>query len=143
MAKVCKTCWTEKPLTEYHRQPNSPDGLRYSCKKCVSARERERYKDPRYKRKQRRASTKWKYGITWDKVEAMFAEQGGGCAICSRVLSLEVNSEDRMRAIRVDHCHTSGQVRGLLCDWCNTGIARFDDNPGTLRAAAKYLEKIP
>lgn len=40
----------------------------------------------------------------------------------------------------VDHCHTSGAVRGILCQNCNQGLGRFKDSPTALRAAAAYLE---
>lgn len=42
-AKVCKKCKQLKPLSEYHPQPNAPDGLRYSCKICYAATTRAHY----------------------------------------------------------------------------------------------------
>jgi hypothetical protein len=41
----------------------------------------------------------------------------------------------------VDHCHRTHRIRGLLCSRCNTGIGKFNDDPGLLMRAAKYLSK--
>ncbi|AMW36098.1 endonuclease VII [Xanthomonas phage XAJ24] len=141
MAKVCNKCSKELPLSQFHKQTNSPDGLRYSCKSCTSRRMSKKYDTPEEKESQRRASVKWKYGITWEQVEGLHSAQGCACAICSRPISLSVQTKDKMhQSIRIDHCHGSGKVRGLLCDWCNVGLGRFSDSPETLRRAAAYLE---
>jgi hypothetical protein len=42
--------------------------------------------------------------------------------------------------LAVDHCHTTGKVRGLLCSTCNTALGSFQDNPAYLKAAIHYLE---
>jgi hypothetical protein len=64
----------------------------------------------------------------------MFATQGGVCAICS------APDESLKKRLCVDHCHTTGAVRGLLCDNCNTALGKFRDNADTLRRAITYLE---
>ena len=60
----------------------------------------------------------------------MLIEQEKRCVICKRNVIL-----------RVDHCHTTGKVRGLLCHNCNTGLGQFKDNIDNLKMAIKYLEK--
>lgn len=75
------------------------------------------------------------YGITLDDYEDMLAGQGGGCAICKAV---ESGGKGRFH---VDHCHEGGQIRGLLCTRCNTGLGQFLDDPDRLRAAIAYLER--
>ena len=81
------------------------------------------------------------YGITEAQYDTMLAEQGGTCAICKRpeVSKWRRKGEPEERRMAIDHDHTTRQVRGLLCNRCNMGIARFDDDPERLRTAADYL----
>jgi hypothetical protein len=66
--------------------------------------------------------------------KAIFAAQNGACAICQ-------GRPKAGRSLDIDHCHTSGKVRGLLCGKCNKAIGGFADNPELLRTAADYLER--
>jgi hypothetical protein len=82
----------------------------------------------------RRSTLRRRYGITEDQFFAMLADQDGRCLIC------EVEfTEEQVPA--VDHCHDTGQVRGLLCRKCNTGIAMFDEDSRTAERAAAYLRE--
>jgi len=82
-----------------------------------------------------RIKLKHKYGITPDEVRAMLEKQNHVCAICGTT-----NFNNRGRCLEVDHCHTTGRVRGMLCSGCNAAIGLMKDNPISLRAAAMYLE---
>lgn len=73
------------------------------------------------------------YGLSLDDVERMRA---GGCAICGAT-----GSVGRHGQLHVDHCHTTGRVRGILCHSCNLGIGNFKDDPDLLRKAIAYLER--
>lgn len=57
------------------------------------------------------------------------------CEICG------VSEEDYGRRLSLDHCHSSGKVRGLLCQPCNLGLGSFRDKPEVLLAAAAYLSR--
>jgi ribosomal protein S27AE len=70
------------------------------------------------------------YGMSVDEVEAMAQAQQGKCAICNR-----------NRKLGVDHNHTTGLVRQLLCDKCNRGIGFLEENITILNNAIEYLEK--
>lgn len=74
-----------------------------------------------------------KYGITFEEYRRMELVQGGLCAICRK-------PENPGRSLAVDHNHTTGQVRALLCGNCNRGIGMLQDSADLLRAAAEYLE---
>lgn len=80
-----------------------------------------------------------RYGISVEEYDRMKADQGNACAICTRSFN-DANIQGSHEAnCVVDHCHTTGKVRGLLCPSCNLGVGKFNDCPDTLRAAAKYL----
>ena len=74
-----------------------------------------------------------KYGITLSDVSAMLEGQNNSCKICSVQFS-------ESKKHKIDHCHKTGVVRGLLCCSCNTALGKFKDSPDTLRKAAAYVE---
>jgi hypothetical protein len=78
-----------------------------------------------------------KYGISAAEYDRLFAEQGGGCAICGKPPEQQ---ERYRRYLHVDHCHETGRVRGLLCDQHNLMLGRWLHDPALLRRAADYLE---
>jgi len=75
------------------------------------------------------------YNITLEDYKIMFSNQNGCCAICN------TKQSDLLKTLAVDHCHTTGQVRGLLCDKCNRGLGFFNDNTEILKVAINYLAK--
>jgi hypothetical protein len=99
---------------------------RRAAKRATHARWRAK---PENKRKLKNAELKREYGITIETFEAMVEWQGAVCVICGSDKNLNV-----------DHNHTTGRVRAILCSNCNLGIGNFQDNPVFLRAAAIYLE---
>lgn len=79
---------------------------------------------------------RYNYGISRREYEAMLRAQGGGCAICGAEPTLEKGGR-----LYVDHCHTTGAIRGLLCQPCNQGLGQFRDTPALLEAAIAYLQR--
>jgi hypothetical protein len=73
----------------------------------------------------------WKYNLTPEAYEAMLAAQSGRCAIC----------RETMIPPCVDHNHTTGAIRELLCHRCNRVGGTVSDDPVLLRLAADYLER--
>lgn len=73
------------------------------------------------------------YGITIEQYEILLKNQNGGCAICFSPTG------SNGKRLSVDHNHETGEVRGLLCDDCNTGLGKFKDNPNLLAIAINYL----
>lgn len=82
---------------------------------------------PERQKRNRTSNLKYKYGLTHDQHAEMLEAQGGTCAVCPAPAS------------HVDHCHTTGKVRGLLCRACNVTLGNMQDDPERLRRAAEYL----
>lgn len=76
------------------------------------------------------------YGLTVREFTNLLAQQNGRCGICG------TTDWGRKRPF-VDHDHTTGRLRGLLCCRCNFGVGSFKDNPDILRAAIQYLGEPP
>jgi hypothetical protein len=76
-----------------------------------------------------------KYGITMEQYEQFVAEHDNRCAICG---SRQSRGHERLC---VDHCHDTGEIRGLLCHRCNTAIGLFLSDHSLLEAAAFYLDR--
>ena len=146
----CVECRRTLPPDGFHRDRSSPTGRNRRCRDCRNARNREHVaRDPA-----RRAETirRWReanpeqhaaavrahkmrrYGIDLATYEALFAEQGGVCALCRR-------PERTGWDLAVDHHHATGRVRGLLCRRCNAGIGLLREDPLVLRRAVDYLSR--
>lgn len=121
---TCKQCGSDLPKTRQGRRAYCSD----PCKEAWN------YWDRRAKHRER-----WlkKYDMTVAEYDAMLAAQGGGCAICG---STDPKGRAGSRYFHVDHCHSTGQVRGLLCAPCNLGLGAFRDQPDLLISAIDYLK---
>ncbi len=97
------------------------------------ARERSRAWRAANPEKARENQLRHKYKISRAQWDAIATAQGGLCGICGKPLGAKVHT---------DHCHTSGQVRGLLCIRCNTMLGHIE-RPGLLTAAQAYLAAPP
>jgi cytochrome c peroxidase len=73
------------------------------------------------------------YGLSQDQFDGMLAAQNSACAIC------HTTEPKGQGAFHVDHCHSSGVVRGLLCHSCNVGLGHFRDDTALLMRATEYL----
>lgn len=89
------------------------------------------------------AQYKWKerYGITPAQYMEMLHIQNNRCAICGNEETARHNRSKEVQKLAVDHCHITGKVRGLLCQDCNRGIGKFQEDPVRLQNAITYLLK--
>lgn len=131
--KQCPRCGIVKPRESFHADRWTRDGLQGACIECKNAMRKPVPSDV-----QRARNLRTFYGITVEDFDRMLEEQGGVCAICRQ----EETAADRRTGIKrlsVDHCHETGEVRGLLCRACNNGIGQLRHDVRLLQAAIGYL----
>lgn len=135
--KACKHCGLEKSLHDFHRQTACKDGHRHICKLCANAVCRKYYANNTEKAKTatKRCRMMTMYGMSLSDYERLLQAQGMSCAIC------RTKSPGGLGRFHVDHCHSTGRIRGLLCHSCNTGLGLFKDSDVNLRRAIEYLRQ--
>lgn len=126
LIRECSACNRDLPIGRFRRGDTV-------CRDCRAAIERRRRNTPAARRAARDARYRRRYGITLADYERMARAQRWRCAICGQLPA-------RGSRLVPDHDHDTGQVRGLLCSQCNSGIGLLGDSPARLRAAAEYLE---
>ena len=78
------------------------------------------------------------YGMTLEHFNELFEAQNGLCAVCRQP---ETGIRRGVRkSLDVDHNHTTGQIRGLLCSKCNAALGLLMEDPLRIRALLSYLE---
>lgn len=102
------------------------------CKPCAHANSKAWHKANYSPEHIRDKKLRKLYGITLEDQERMRREQGHKCAICLKSID---------KKFAVDHCHTTGKVRAILCPTCNFGIGYLYDNPETMESAAAYIRQ--
>lgn len=75
---------------------------------------------------------KHKFGITTEDYQAMLVTQDGVCKTC-------LQPDPTGRLLAVDHCHSTGKIRGLLCHNCNVSLGKINDSIPTLLRMLDYL----
>lgn len=152
--KPCSKCKQIKTASEFHKNAQSVSGLTSACKQCEALRSRAYKNTPagresnrrrtkrwaeRHPDRARNALLKWNYGITIEEYARLEESQGGVCAICK-------NPERHVRngkpvKLAVDHNHTTGAVRGLLCVLCNTLLGKIEADTDRFMQLLDYMNR--
>lgn len=131
--KTCTKCGEVKPKTEFNKDSHTLDSLRRYCRECQKIANKERRnKNPNEWKEYHYKSS---YNISLDQYNEMFNLQQGCCDICG------THQSKLKRNLAVDHCHSTGKVRKLLCSNCNSGIGKLQENIEILKKAISYLEE--
>lgn len=86
------------------------------------------------KDKARAYNLKRLYGITEEQYDELLERQTGKCPVCLK------DADEFDTRLAVDHDHTTGEIRGLLCRYCNHRVVGRHRDPSLLRRVADYLE---
>jgi hypothetical protein len=132
--RECRSCAALLPVSNFGVYAACGRARRRrTCNACRRAAEARRYAGQPGTRERMQAAAKKsrlrsQYGLSVEELDGMIAAQGGLCAIC-----------EQAKPLCVDHDHSTGVVRGLLCKTCNFGLGYFHDNEQKLSAARHYL----
>ena len=131
--KKCTTCKIIKSDIHFHIDSTRSDKLSNKCKICRSKYQRNYYLNHLDKIKNR--DLKKNYGISIEERNQKQINQDNKCLICHKDFLL-LNKKD----IHVDHDHSTGKIRGILCKKCNSMIGLANDNILILSNAINYLK---
>ncbi len=84
---------------------------------------------------------KKEFGISLEEYLSLSNEQHGVCGICFKPETTIHNKTKKAQNLSVDHDHSTGKVRGLLCSKCNTALGLLDEDPTRVISLLKYIEK--
>lgn len=124
---------TKEQRREYNRRYRAKQREQLQAKQAKRDRYDYRTLDER-RADSRRFNLQHLYGIDPERIAVALAVQNGQCAICERYFNATLPHH-------VDHDHSTGEFRALLCPGCNKGLGQFDESPERLQKAAKFLEK--
>lgn len=142
-AKLCVSCFDANKKAWHsrnkaaqnakrkHRRREHPERYNTSNEKQRVANGKKYRENIDVRNKHRDRNRLRRTGCTPEKFAELMEAQQGRCAICSSV----------MKKPCVDHCHSTGKIRELLCAKCNSGIGQLQDSLDLVRSAASYLEK--
>ena len=157
MLLTCTKCKEVKESLLFHRYDKKKNGFTSQCKQCRNETrknsywkdsERAKEKTRNYRKNlretdphklflsNRKTNLKQTYGISLEEYDKMLQEQSSKCDVCGKE-----HEEVPKKRLGVDHCHTTGKVRGLLCANCNTALGLLKENVQNIDKLKDYIIK--
>ena len=133
--KSCTRCCEVKELTLFPLNKEMKDGRLNHCRKCANLATAVSRNKPKNKKKFLNYNYLRRYGITVEAYDEMRVAQNHRCYICNK------HETENGKALAVDHNHTTGEVRKLLCSPCNTALGLFTDSADVVEKALLYLKE--
>jgi hypothetical protein len=120
MSKICSKCELPKDLEAFYKRSSSPDGKANQCKVC----------DNKIRQNSRMLK---EYKLSETDYEVLKKVQNNSCAICG------THQKHLLTKLAVDHNHSTGTYRGLLCGACNRALGLLKDDISMLEKSIMYL----
>ena len=133
--KTCKKCKKIKELTSFYKRSDVKRvSFRSNCIECCNIKSREWYKKQTITNR-RDKSLNYLYSSAIEEFNSLLSSQNNKCAICNK---------DITNVAKVDHCHETNKIRGLLCNRCNIGLGYYEilKKEDLLEKMLIYLEKV-
>lgn len=134
-----KFYFTGKPCK--HGHVSKRYSIDSTCVDCSEIRGKSNNRKMYDKKHYAKNSSSWRdkqlmrtYNISLDQYNRMLAEQNNKCVICNTMY------DQSGKSMAVDHCHTTGAIRGLLCKNCNTALGSVKDDINILQNMITYLQ---
>ncbi len=117
--KQCRKCKEEKPLNCFMPSRRTVEGLYSYCRECTSG-----------------FWLKNTYGIDASDKRLLISKQRETCANTGCDTRVDIKSS-------LDHNHTTGKVRGVLCNPCNVSLGQLGECPARIAGLLTYLSGHP
>ena len=134
--KFCAKCKEIKSYDEFSVSAKNRCGRQSYCKSCRNAHQRATHDPVRA----RGYNLRRNHQLTHEQYEAMAQSQNRACAICGTHESAMLPHKGQPGYLHIDHNHTTGVVRGLLCNACNTALGYVREDPIIVHALLAYLQ---
>ena len=150
---ICRECKNNKAFNRYHTASNSnPYEHSKKPKKCNRCHQVKTEADFYYRKEMKALRPQCKackslevackkYKLKLDDIEHLYKASNYSCGICKVHVDDYNNKAQKYRALVIDHEHSTGKIRGILCHECNTAIGLFKDNIKKLEKAINYLRE--
>jgi peptide methionine sulfoxide reductase MsrB len=138
--KRCGKCGDTKPITDFSLNKGKGDGHHYWCKLCANEYNRMRNQRVYTEAFIRAKNLKQLYGMSSEDYQLIFLAQNGVCAACGQPETAIDHRTKQVKNLQIDHCHTTGRVRALLCKECNNALGLLHDDKERIRLLLRYVE---
>lgn len=131
----CSKCKKDLPKSHFNKWNKVSRGYQYYCKEC-NRKGRAKYycseTNSRYKKRH-------KYNLSEEDLDVL--ESVSNCDICGNEVLW--SPSERSKKAYIDHCHDTGEVRGVLCMHCNTSIGKLGDDIESIEHVLNYMKNSP
>lgn len=138
--RTCPRCNVEKDTAMYYNDASRKSGISSWCQECLKTNDRLYQINLKHKGRKARGLKK-NFDMTYDQYVYMLKLQDNKCAICKLKETARNPNNKKLRSLSVDHDHTTGAIRGLLCITCNIALGMLKDDTAIVVSALEYLTK--